>query len=69
MRGCDIDRSGEVRLYRPHRHKTAHRGKDRIVTIGPKAQAVLKPFLGLSLTVYLFSPAEAEADRLVPDPG
>jgi integrase len=45
MRGCDIDTTGDVWLYRPARHKTKHRGKSRIIAIGPKAQEVVCPFL------------------------
>src|SRR5262249_12604965 len=47
MRGCDLDAGGDVWLYRPRQHKTAHRGKERVVALGPKAQAVVAPFLKL----------------------
>jgi integrase len=59
MRACDIDTSGSVWLYRPAQHKTAHRGKARVIALGPQAQAVVKPFLKLDTQVYLFSPREA----------
>jgi len=49
MRACDLDTSGPIWLYRPHTHKTKHKGKDRIIALGPKAQAVLMPFLKLDL--------------------
>jgi len=45
MRGMDLDVSGEVWLYRPSSHKTAHYGHERIIDLGPKAQAVVKSFL------------------------
>jgi integrase len=45
MRACDLDMAGEIWLYRPRRHKTQHRGKARLITLGPRAQAVLRPFL------------------------
>src|SRR5262249_18847959 len=45
------------------RHKNAYRGQHRVVPIGPRAQEVLKPWLRLNLHEYLFSPAEAEAQR------
>ncbi len=32
-------------IYKPAQHKTAWRGKKKVVVIGPKAQAVLLPFL------------------------
>lgn len=63
MRACDIDMSGDVWLYRPHDHKNRWRDQERVVPLGPKAQAIVKPFLKLATTAYLFSPAEAEAER------
>jgi integrase len=45
MRPGDVDRSGEVWLYRPRGHKNAWRGKGRCVAIGPRAQAILGPWL------------------------
>ena len=42
---AELDRSGEVWLYRPARHKTAHRGKVRVVAVGPLAQAVILEFV------------------------
>ena len=41
----EIDRSEDVWVYRPSRHKTAGYGKGRIVPLGPRAQEVLKPWL------------------------
>jgi integrase len=35
----------QVWLYRPASHKTAYRGKNRVVAIGPKGQAVLREFI------------------------
>ncbi len=32
----EIDRSGDVWIYRPREHKTASRGKDRMVPLGPR---------------------------------
>ncbi|QDU56748.1 tyrosine-type recombinase/integrase [Aeoliella mucimassa] len=59
----DIDRSGEVWIYRPAEHKTEHFEKDRVVAIGPQAQAILKQYLGRLETDYCFSPAESERMR------
>jgi hypothetical protein len=53
--------SGPVWLYRPAHHKTRHKGKQRVVAIGPKGQAVIKPFLKLNTQAYLFSPRDALA--------
>jgi integrase len=41
----EVDRSGEVWLYRPSQHKTAHHGKDRVIPLGPRARAALVAFL------------------------
>jgi len=45
MRQCDIDRSQEIWKYVPHTHKTKHRGKVRVLPIGPKAQQILLKYL------------------------
>jgi integrase len=70
MRACDLDMSGPVWLYRPGsdqgpegQHKTAHHGRQRVVALGPKAQAVIRPFLKLDTRAYLFSAKEADAER------
>lgn len=41
----EIDRSGEVWIYRPFSHKNKWRGLGREVPLGPKAQEILMPFL------------------------
>lgn len=63
MRPCDVDRTGEVWLYRPSTHKTQHLGHDKVVPLGPHAQEVLQPFLGRAPEEYLFSPQESESFR------
>lgn len=70
MRGIDLTTSGKVWLYRPGSdqgphgtHKTAWRGHDRVIALGPKAQEVLRPWLRPNLQEYLFQPREAEAAR------
>jgi integrase len=65
LRAFDIDMTGNVWLYRPHNHKTAHRGHQRIIAIGPKAQAILKAYLTLDTEAYLFSPRRAMEERRV----
>lgn len=62
LRRCDIDATGDVWLYRPETHKTAHQGKGRVIAIGPKAQSVLKDFLDADPAAYLFEP-RAESSR------
>jgi integrase len=63
MRGIDIDMSGDVWLYKPPYHKLAYRGKARVIAIGPRAQALIKPFLQLDTQAYLFSPRAAVSHR------
>jgi hypothetical protein len=65
MRTADLDTSGRVWVYVPESHKTEHHGKERKVYLGPAAQAVLRPWLRVDLTAYLFSPAEAMTERRV----
>ena len=59
MRPCDIDRSGEIWLYLPHRHKTAHHGLQRRIYLGPRAQEVMAPFILRDAKAFCFCPAEA----------
>jgi integrase len=69
MRAIDIDMTGPVWEYRPRRYKTEHHNDDnspdreRVVFLGPKAQALIKPYLTLNVTDYLFSPARSEQAR------
>lgn len=72
MRPADIDTGahgrapggGGVWIFRPEEHKNAHRGRERTVYLGPRAQAIIAPFLeGRGHHTPLFSPAEAEAER------
>jgi integrase len=44
MRFCDMDRSSEIWKYTPYTHKSAHRGKKRELSIGPKAQQILQKY-------------------------
>ena len=57
----EIDRSADVWIYQPLKHKTAYRGRKRQVPIGPKCQAILRPYLDRAGGKCLFSPAEAVA--------
>lgn len=60
MRLMDLDMTGPVWIYRPGSHKRQHHGLDRIVMIGPRAQAVVKQFLTTDPEAYLFSPRESK---------
>jgi integrase len=58
MRGCDLT-PGELNWeYRPAWHKTAWRGKDRVIILGPKAQAIVRQFLKADLQAFLFDPRD-----------
>ena len=64
LRPCDVDRSGEVWRYVPQSHKCEHYGKQRIIFIGPRAQAILLPYLLRDVQTYCFSPADSERKRM-----
>ena len=53
-----IDRSGDVWVAKLHEHKTAIHDHERYLYFGPKAQAVLRPFLLRGPDEYLFRPAD-----------
>ena len=62
MRSCDIDRSDDIWVYMPHKHKTRHKGKYRPIPIMPQSQAILMPYLidkQDEPESYLFSPGDA----------
>src|SRR5262249_32230024 len=56
MRAIDLTMTGSVWTYRPGLHKNKHRGLDRVIFLGPQAQAVVEPFLTTNLEAFLFSP-------------
>lgn len=60
---AEVERAGEVWLWRPESHKTAYRGKGKLILLGPKAQAVLLPLLEAHPGGLLFSPRRSEALR------
>jgi integrase len=60
MRACDIDITGEVWLYTPSDHKNKWRGQPKVIPLGPRAQALVKPFLKLDTEAFLFSPRDAD---------
>jgi integrase len=63
MRPRDIDRSGAVWHYYPEKHKNVYRNIERIVSIGPRGQEILHPFLLRNAEDLCFSPAESERQR------
>lgn len=63
LRPIDVNRDGDVWVFIPKEHKTEHHSKARAITIGPKGQAVLLPYLERDGAAYCFSPAEATDER------
>ena len=66
LRICDINTAEAVWSYKPRTHKTKHRGKPRVLAIGPKAQNILVPYMlekQDTPEAYLFSPADSENAR------
>lgn len=64
MRPIDLNTTGKNWVYSPPRHKNLHRGHRRDVHLGPQARRILEPFLaGRAFEAYIFSPADAEAER------
>jgi integrase len=69
MAAIDLDRSGPVWEYRPAHYKTMHLNDDddpdleRIIYLGPQAQALLRPWLLDDPEDYLFSPQRSEVLR------
>jgi integrase len=63
LKRSDVDRSGPVWTYTPKAHKTAYRGRTRTVFMGPKAQAVLAPWLAKAGDGPVFSPERERDER------
>jgi integrase len=63
MRVGEIDRTSDVWIYRLTQHKTMHRGQQRTIFFGPRAQAILGPALSMKLdAAFVFSPRDAIAE-------
>lgn len=60
MRPCDIDMSGDIWIYEPLDHKNRWRNHRRLIPLGPKTQAIVRPFLDRPADQYIFSPREGE---------
>lgn len=63
LRAGDIDQTGDVWRAVLSDHKNAHRDQSRVLFFGPRAQAILAPYLDRGPTAFCFSPAEAEDER------
>jgi integrase len=57
-----LDRSGDIWLYKPTAHKTMRHGIKRVIPLTKRAQAVLLPWLKADPDAVLFSP-QAEYER------
>jgi len=63
IRPVMVIRTDDVWEIHFSRHKTAWRGKSRIVYVGPQAQMILKPYLLRGEDSCCFSPIEADKQR------
>lgn len=64
MRVCDIETSGEIWRYEVDKHKGDYRDHLRVLPIGPRAQAILMPYLidkEDTPKAFLFSPKDSMA--------
>ena len=59
VRGAGLKMTGDVWEYRPESHKTEHRGKDRVIAIGPRLQEIVKPWLRDDQDEYLWQARES----------
>ena len=64
----DIDTTGPVWLATLEVHKTAHLegARARLIPFGPKAQAILKPYMLRPMDAHMFDPRESVAERPAP---
>ena len=63
LRPSEVDRSTEVWAYRPDSHKTEYLDHAKVIFVGPRAQAVLAPYLLRDADSFCFSPKEGESRR------
>jgi integrase len=69
MRVSDLDTTRPVWEYTPREHKTEHHDKSRVISIGPRGQALLREFLTDALAsdqggdAFVFSPTDSEMER------
>ncbi len=67
LRPCDLDRTGKVWRYVPASHKTEHTGRQRVILVGPRAQAVVLPSLLRAAEEYCFQPARGRREQYTVD--
>lgn len=61
LRACDLTEGDGVWYYAPSVHKTEHLDREKCIVLGPRAMAVLRPYLDRDPQTYCFNPAEAVA--------
>ena len=61
LRPCDITPGVGVWYYSPQTHKTEHLDREKCIVLGPKAMAILRPYLERDPEEYCFKPAESVA--------
>jgi integrase len=64
LRGGDLDMCGPVWVYVPRSHKTEHHNRNRVVFIGPRAQAALGPWLRTNPDEFIFGPCQNREAQL-----
>lgn len=63
LRPIDIERHDDIWLFSLGEHKTDHHDRERIVAIGPQAQAVLAKYLPRDPQKHCFRPIDSELNR------
>ncbi len=63
MRVGDLDVTADPWEYRPRSHKTEHRGKARLILLGPRARDVILPLLRADPEAFVFRPGESLSRR------
>jgi integrase len=61
MRVGHLNTSGPLWEFVPPVHKCEHYERERLILLGPKAQAIVREFLKPNVEAFVFSPAEADA--------
>lgn len=62
LRVADINRTDEIWIYEPSRHKTAHLDKTKVICLGPRSQELLGPYIAEDRE-FIFSPAASIAEH------
>lgn len=57
MMAGEVDRSAAIWIYKPSVHKMSHKGKIRVIPIGPKCQAILRPWIDAAGDGLVFPPS------------